>query len=269
MGKKGISPVVAVALLLVLVVVSVVGFQNWFNSYQIGVLVDTETQSNSATNGEVKIEKLIDTSLYVINNVEDNLSINELKISGEKCIISKKLRLGMNKINVSDCIEDINSSMSNVVLATNSQISENYFYVEKVQKISIPSCVGDWVQATGPISNICVYNLDLGVFTWKSDVSSCESPQCENNEIVRDNAIDFSSYPGRDKCKELGGYLANMTQLSEINLQKVLFNNLNQVLPFWAADERGQDNAFFYSFGSGAGFGIKNTLFSIVCVKNS
>ena len=34
--KKAISPVVATALLLVVAVVAVVGFQTWFNTYQTG-----------------------------------------------------------------------------------------------------------------------------------------------------------------------------------------------------------------------------------------
>jgi len=43
--KKGISPVVATALLLVVAVVAVVGFQTWFSSYQGGVETQVEGES--------------------------------------------------------------------------------------------------------------------------------------------------------------------------------------------------------------------------------
>ena len=44
--KKAIGPVVASALLLVVAVVAVVGFQGWFNNYSSGMFSNTETQSN-------------------------------------------------------------------------------------------------------------------------------------------------------------------------------------------------------------------------------
>jgi len=45
--KKAISPVVAVALLLVVAVVAVVGFQTWFNTYSSGIFTNTEQKSSN------------------------------------------------------------------------------------------------------------------------------------------------------------------------------------------------------------------------------
>ena len=49
-NKKAISPVVATALLLVVAVVAVVGFQTWFNTYQTGLTGKAESQSASSVN---------------------------------------------------------------------------------------------------------------------------------------------------------------------------------------------------------------------------
>lgn len=48
-SKKAISPVVATALLLVVAVVAVVGFQSWFTTYQSGVNVKVEQESDSGS----------------------------------------------------------------------------------------------------------------------------------------------------------------------------------------------------------------------------
>ena len=47
MNKKAISPVVATALLLVVAVVAVVGFQTWFASYQSSVEAQVEDQAET------------------------------------------------------------------------------------------------------------------------------------------------------------------------------------------------------------------------------
>lgn len=54
--KKAISPVVATALLLVVAVVAVVGFQTWFTTYQSGINVKVEQESNAGS--AITIERL-------------------------------------------------------------------------------------------------------------------------------------------------------------------------------------------------------------------
>lgn len=49
LNKKAISPVVATALLLVVAVVAVVGFQSWFTTYQSGVNAKVEAESNAGS----------------------------------------------------------------------------------------------------------------------------------------------------------------------------------------------------------------------------
>jgi hypothetical protein len=124
--KKAISPVVAIALLLVTSVVAVVGFQGWFENFQSQINVDVETQSKDATEGTLKIEALVGSTLYVINNIEANLSVDEFKIDGEICVWDN-LTLGMNEIDVEDCLESLTTSSPYVVLIAGGKLVEKRF----------------------------------------------------------------------------------------------------------------------------------------------
>lgn len=72
--KSGISPVVATALLLVVAVVSVVGFQGWFSDFSSKVLVDVEEDSSSSFNS-VKVEGIINDVLYLNSKGNSELSL--------------------------------------------------------------------------------------------------------------------------------------------------------------------------------------------------
>lgn len=75
-GKKCISPVVATALLLVVAVVAVVGFQGWFQSYSSNMFSDVEIQS--ANYNDIGIETIIGNTLYVKSRSNLNVTIRFL-----------------------------------------------------------------------------------------------------------------------------------------------------------------------------------------------
>lgn len=83
-NKKAISPVVATALLLVVAVVAVVGFQTWFTTYQSGLNTKVETQSNSGTS--LTVERLEQSSsganatVYIKNSDTVYVTVNEVKV---------------------------------------------------------------------------------------------------------------------------------------------------------------------------------------------
>ena len=64
-NKKAISPVVATALLLVVAVVAVVGFQSWFATYNSQNMVKVEQQS--AAGSGITAERLEVTTVYLKN----------------------------------------------------------------------------------------------------------------------------------------------------------------------------------------------------------
>lgn len=82
-NKKAISPVVATALLLVVAVVAVVGFQTWFNTYQSGLNVKVEQQS--ASGSALTIERLEasgNATIYIKNaDIANDITVSSWKVT--------------------------------------------------------------------------------------------------------------------------------------------------------------------------------------------
>jgi flagellin-like protein len=138
MKRNAISPVVAAALLMVVAVVAVTGFQSWFADYSSEMLSDVEIKSNNADSGILTIEALIGNELYLINNIEDELDIVELKVGDNVCANADNLSLGISYVNVSDCIINLTTATPNVILITTKEflskkfLSRTLFYYKVV-----------------------------------------------------------------------------------------------------------------------------------------
>lgn len=65
-NKKAISPVVATALLLVVAVVAVVGFQTWFTTYQSSQFVSVEQKADAG--GAISVERVGTNGKVLIKN---------------------------------------------------------------------------------------------------------------------------------------------------------------------------------------------------------
>jgi len=133
-SKKALGPVVATALLLVVAVVAIVGFNTWFVDYSSKTFVDVENRDNSGEALEIKT--ISGTTLYVKNSVEDNLSITSFEIGDNDCGISEPLSLGMNEIDVSGCLDESNLGESDVVLITEKNVVEKDLYLKDTSIIS-------------------------------------------------------------------------------------------------------------------------------------
>jgi flagellin-like protein len=75
-NSKGISPVVATALLLVVTVVSAVGFQTWFTSFESSLLVEIESESSDDT--QVRIEQIYGDTLFFHSESYQSLEIMKI-----------------------------------------------------------------------------------------------------------------------------------------------------------------------------------------------
>ncbi len=130
-SKKCISPVVATALLLVVAVTAVVGFQNWFGTYSTNILSGVESSSvNDVTTS--RIETIVGNSLYIKNDY-DNLTIKNIKVNGYSCFDSETdYAKGILEINITDCILNLNVSTPDVVVVTDKGLIEKKIYVKHV-----------------------------------------------------------------------------------------------------------------------------------------
>ena len=79
-NKKAISPVVATALLLVVAVVAVVGFQSWFTTFQSKQLSGVELQTASA-GACLDVQRVESDLVYIYNSATTNINVTGLTIS--------------------------------------------------------------------------------------------------------------------------------------------------------------------------------------------
>ena len=91
------------------------------------------------------------------------------------------------------------------------------------------SCDSDYWLCTA--SDVCANQLGDGdyiivakqdfstttTFQWKTSQTYCYAPHCEviggGATLVADNTLDFSEYPARDACKDVGGRLPTRDEL--------------------------------------------------------
>ncbi len=125
-NKKCVSPVVAVALLLVVSVVAVVSYQSWFQGYQSILTADIEQKSISS--GTINVEYVgNDGILYVTNKGAANIFMDNIKVGGADCNISKDLTPGNNKINISICLTP--GEINDVIIGTNDGLIQKDIFI--------------------------------------------------------------------------------------------------------------------------------------------
>lgn len=125
--KKAIGPVVATALIMVVAVVSVVGFQSWYNTYSSDLFVDVERGSEQSSSSS-RIDAIIGDTLYFVNSGEDNISVSSLRIGDEECAAVSTLESGMNAIDISGC--NIEGGNTNVLIQGDDFLYETNSYLE-------------------------------------------------------------------------------------------------------------------------------------------
>jgi len=104
-NKKAISPVVATALLLVVAVVAVVGFQTWFNTYQSGL--NTKVEQQSASGSSITIERLesnsTDCIVYIKNTAAEAVLITKVTAGAGSNTTATNVSTGIKEFNVGTC----------------------------------------------------------------------------------------------------------------------------------------------------------------------
>jgi len=175
-SNKGISPVIAIALLLVVGVLAVVSFQIWFQEYSSSIFSETEVTSKVLIEQKIEINNLVDGILYITNNIKDNLTINQLKIGNETCIVTNDLRLGVNIIPVSDCVKNLESKASDVVVTTNKNVITKKVLIknENGNKNTAPvTSLTTVIEDTPVDANVTEGRIsDIGGQTWTRTVES-------------------------------------------------------------------------------------------------
>jgi P pilus assembly chaperone PapD len=106
-SKKSIGPIVATSLLVVVCIVSLVAFENWYNEYSTGL--NSKIEGKTSDMGSISVNYVgadnSGTILYVKNSGKTYALINEVKINKQKCNLTSSDVIGeetLTQVNV-DC----------------------------------------------------------------------------------------------------------------------------------------------------------------------
>jgi len=136
LNDKGIGPVIGSALLLVVSVVSVIGFQSWLTSYNLDIIIKVDSQNELTA--QTKIEKVIGEILYFNNQNSGNITIRKIKINNFNCGVPlQNYSQGIQEINISLCVQNLTNEIINVVVYSDNKIFEKEFFYGTNEEISI------------------------------------------------------------------------------------------------------------------------------------
>lgn len=174
--RKAIGAIVATSLLLIVTIFAVISFQSWYQTYFSSLIVQNENNMEkiSGTN----IEVLIGNQLYFKNNLNENISINQIMIGNVECNISLNISPGMNNISLGSCIENLklDSEIEEVIIITDNSIySKNILF--KNVTINSNDIVVDESLSVSYVSALegVQYNIDSILINVSADdvISSC------------------------------------------------------------------------------------------------
>ncbi len=132
-NKKCLGAVVATSLLLVVAVMSVVGFNSWYNTYASELFVKSEMYSSGSSDlslFDIEVDDSGRVGVYVKNTLSFPISILEFKVDGSLCSLISSDVIGEAAITLigSDCVVSFGDDIS-LMIRTSNGIYEKYFYV--------------------------------------------------------------------------------------------------------------------------------------------
>ena len=190
-NKKTISPVVATALLIVVAVVSIVGFQGWFSDFSSKLFTNTETKSQGG-DLTTEIELVKDGTLYFNNQFNDNITILEIKVGNTSCTnISGNYSNGISEINIANCIGDITErTTKDIVVITNKGIYQEKIFLD----LFTVSCIQDGT-TLGTGENHTFYMAEVNVDCQAiSQVRTCENAVLDGSSLYQYSNCDLLTF---------------------------------------------------------------------------
>ncbi len=190
-NKKSMSSLIAVSLLIVVGVVSVIGFQTWFQNFSTITFTNVELKSNSEE--RLVVENILGNKIYIKNPNNSTIQLNKLKIGSIDCDINQNLSYGVTGIGISECLAQQNSKSQEVVLYTSdSVVSKKVFISDLSSNIPYLSLSSN--------STLIPYNSSISL-SWESNslVNCLASGNWSGIKNVSDselipNLLDNSSF---------------------------------------------------------------------------
>jgi len=159
-------------------------YQSWFISYQSILNADIETKTSETTLRSVTIEKLVGDTLYLKNNLDKNISVQTIKLGNVTCNISVNLTQDINEIKLTDCLDEVSSETSEILISTKDDLISKKVYINDLDK----------------------YHIDPPVISFSSNVSTVNSGESINVSWTTSNSASCTALGDWSGVKGLSGY---------------------------------------------------------------
>lgn len=170
--KKSVSPVVAVALLLVTTVVAAVGFQGWYNSYSSSILGNVE---DSGFNNRILVQSLIGDNLYLKSDAAQYLQTFKIFDSN-----------GTEMCSFEDGSDDLGSNATRLLF----NFDNGGHNLSHVLDASSNSLLG-LINGSAQVSNDCISGT---CFSFDGDQDNLVISNTSTLDIIGDMSLSFWVY---------------------------------------------------------------------------
>lgn len=218
--KKAISPVIAAALLLVVAVAAVVGFQNWMSTYSSSTYSDVDEKSSTHIMSS-KIENIIGNNLY-FDNKYDNLTIQTIYVGNNPCNVTGNYSKGILELPVATCIENVSTSSTDVIITTDKGVFTKKIYLKKKD------------------NSISISNSFEGIYQWNRTFSSGQDAEAYDMKLDNNDNIYLTGWDANSswdynivtvKYDSNGNLIWNRTYLNNgKGGDSIIIDNTNNVL---------------------------------------
>jgi len=130
-NKKGLSAVVVVVLFLLVAIISVIGFGNWYSSFQTNLQSDMEIENDGVLTNFLVIDRIVGDKLYLVNKAEVNKTIQGIFVNGVDCRIYDENIFNIKSFNISSCLLEFSDEDVELVVQTNKGIFKKQVYIDK------------------------------------------------------------------------------------------------------------------------------------------
>ena len=181
--KKGINSIVATSLLLVVAVIAVVGFGNFFESFQSKIQTNVESDSNKISS--LEIDLISDGKLFLNNKDKKETLIENIVVNGLDCNIISQNVTNIGSIDLSKCLKNNQNQKVNLLIKTSNGIIKENVYIGHIN-FDLCGNATQIEQVDKPTENLCsddvissvVNDSNLRYFTWECK-SDLETKKCK------------------------------------------------------------------------------------------
>ncbi len=142
-------------------------------------------------------------------------------------------------------------------------------------KLAVQTCDSDiWVCASDDVCDndfgdgayILVASTTIsGTKQWKNANTACDLPEClqdgaqDGDNLDADNTTNYTDYPARQSCKDIGGRLPTIAELQCIYANQASFNGNFGTGNHWSSTEYSETIARYVNFSDGSVTGYNKT----------